>query len=129
MHRNLLNSATFAAFVTMAAGMAWAQTTSTSSVAAQPSTMAASSTIIPASTRPARMRRSGSVRARPGGAGADVFVLSVGGGRDVVTDFNPAEDILVLDYGGHSQTYYAGSFSSGDFSAHRSMARPTSSLV
>lgn len=42
MHRNLLNSATFAAFVTMAAGMAWAQTTSTPSVAAQPSTMAAS---------------------------------------------------------------------------------------
>jgi murein L,D-transpeptidase YcbB/YkuD len=37
-----LNSATFAAFVTMAAGMAWAQTTSTPSVAAQPSTMAAS---------------------------------------------------------------------------------------
>ena len=47
-----------------------------------------------------------------GGAGADVFVLSVGGGHDMVTDFNPAEDILVLDYGGHSQTYYAGSFSS-----------------
>jgi Ca2+-binding RTX toxin-like protein len=47
-----------------------------------------------------------------GGAGADVFVLSVGGGHDVVTDFNPAEDILVLDFGGHSQTYYAGSFTS-----------------
>ena len=51
-----------------------------------------------------------------GGAGADVFVLSVGGGHDVVTDYNPAEDILVLDFGGHSETYYAGSFTSNSFS-------------
>ena len=47
-----------------------------------------------------------------GGAGADVFVISPGGGHDVVTDYNPAEDILVLDFGGYSQTYYAGSFTS-----------------
>ncbi len=52
-----------------------------------------------------------------GGAGADVFVLSVGGGNDVVTDFNPDEDILVLDYGGHSETYYAGSFTASGLSA------------
>lgn len=52
-----------------------------------------------------------------GGAGADVFVLSVGGGHDMVTDFNPAEDTLVLDFGGHSQTYYPGSFSSSGVSA------------
>ena len=45
-----------------------------------------------------------------GGAGADVFVFAVGGGHDVVTDYTPAEDILVLDYGTRIDTYYAGTF-------------------
>lgn len=49
-----------------------------------------------------------------GGAGADVFVFSTGGGKDTITDFNPAEgDVIVFSYDSPLNAMFIGPLSDG----------------
>jgi len=50
-----------------------------------------------------------------GGAGSDVFIMREGGGTDVITDFNPAEDLILFDYGAFPDAMFVGQLYEGEW--------------